>query len=106
MGKECFVAITKLDSFIIKQCQIVQNLSWENQALKSLYFNSLLTEIHMKKEKSAKSYEIQKTLKNRCTQTNLVCPLTISVRRLTKQQCNDIEIVQNKDKKDMQQNKF
>ena len=99
MEKECFAVIKKLDSFVIQQCQIVQNLSWENQALKSLYFNSLLKEIQMKKEKREKSYEVQKVLKNKYTQTSLVQPLTISIRRLTKQQCKDIELAQNKHRK-------
>ena len=84
---------------MIKQCRIVQKLSWENHALKSLYFDGLLKEIQMKKEKRKKQHEVKKLLHNKHTQTNLVQPLTISVRCLTRQQSKDIQIVQDKHKK-------
>jgi len=90
MEQQCFVTITRLDPFIIEQNEKVRNLSLENQALKSLYFSSLLMEIRSKKEKT----EIKnlKKLKNKATQTNLTCPLTITVRRLlTGQKCEDIQ---------------
>ena len=100
MEQKCFVTITRLDPFVIQQSQRVGNLSLENQALKSLYFNSLLTEIRVKKEKSEKAYQIQKTLKNKSTQTNLTCPLTITVRHLlTRQKCQDIKKSENSCKK-------
>jgi len=90
MEQQCFVTITRLDPFIIEQNQKVRNLSLENQALKSLYFSSLLMEIRSKKEKS--EIKNSKKLKNKATQTNLTCPLTITVRRLlTGQKCEDIQ---------------
>ena len=91
MEQQCFVTITRLDPFIIEQNEKVRNLSLENQALKSLYFSSLLMEIRSKKEKSELNQRSKK-LKNKATQTNLTCPLTITVRRLlTGQKCEDIK---------------
>ena len=99
MEQKCFVTITRLDPFIIQQNQKVRNLSLENQALKSLYFSSLLMEIRSKKEKSELNQRSKK-LKNKATQTNLTCPLTITVRRLlTGQKCQDIKKSENSCKK-------